>query len=264
MTRPLLVLGPSLGTSAETLWGRCAAALEAEFEILAWDLPGHGRNRSPAPAQLRIEDLSRFVLDLVGGRPFSYAGDSVGGAVGLQLLLDAPAQVASAVLLCTGAQIGEPQQWHERATTVRTSGTTVLLESSAERWFGPGFRDRHPDRAEVLLGALAEADDAGYSAVCEALAAFDVRSRLPEVAAPVLAVAGASDIATPPARLREIAEGVQHGRFVELDGVAHLAPAEAPEVVAELVRTHCRPNLANGAGARFFPDRARHLPGPFP
>ncbi|MDQ1630916.1 MAG: 3-oxoadipate enol-lactonase / 4-carboxymuconolactone decarboxylase, partial [Frankiaceae bacterium] len=39
MTRPLLVLGPSLGTSAEALWGDCAAALEDEFEILAWDLP---------------------------------------------------------------------------------------------------------------------------------------------------------------------------------------------------------------------------------
>ena len=29
--RPLLVVGPSLGTSAETLWSRCAALLEGRF-----------------------------------------------------------------------------------------------------------------------------------------------------------------------------------------------------------------------------------------
>lgn len=240
MTRPLLVLGPSLGTSADALWGPCAAILDDEFEILAWDLPGHGRDRSPAPVQLLMEDLAQSVLALVGTRPFCYAGDSIGGAVGLQLLLDAPGQVEAAVLLCTGAQIGEAQQWHERAAAVRVSGTVALRESSAQRWFGLGFRERQPHRAAALLEALADADDPSYSAICEALAAFDVRGRLSEIAVPVLAVAGTADVATPPARLHEIASGVQNGHFVELDGVAHLAPVEAPDAVAELVRTHCR------------------------
>jgi 3-oxoadipate enol-lactonase/4-carboxymuconolactone decarboxylase len=55
---------------------------------------------------------------------------------------------------------------------------------------------------------------------------------------PVLAVAGAADVATPPDKLREIADGVKDGRYVELDGVAHLAPAEEPETVARLLRAH--------------------------
>ena len=54
----------------------------------------------------------------------------------------------------------------------------------------------------------------------------------------MLAVAGAEDVPTPTDSLREIAEGVQHGRLVELDGVAHLAPAEAPAEVARLIRQH--------------------------
>ncbi len=56
-----------------------------------------------------------------------------------------------------------------------------------------------------------------------------MRDRLAEIGVPVLAVAGAEDVATPTDKLREIADGVKHGRLVELDGVAHLAPAEAPE-----------------------------------
>ena len=74
--------------------------------------------------------------------------------------------------------------------------------------------------------------------MCGALAGFDVRDRLAEIGVPVLAVAGSHDVATPPDSLRAIADGVQVGRYVELDGVAHLAPAEAPEAVAALLRQH--------------------------
>ena len=58
--------------------------------------------------------------------------------------------------------------------------------------------------------------------------AFDVTERLAEIANPVLAIAGAEDIATPPESLARIASGVKDGRLVVLDGVGHLAPAEAP------------------------------------
>ena len=74
--------------------------------------------------------------------------------------------------------------------------------------------------------------------VCEALAEFDVRDQLGKIDVPVLAVAGSADVATPPENLSEIAEGVQHGRLVELDDVGHLAPVEAPTAVARLIRQH--------------------------
>lgn len=244
---PLLVLGPSLGTSASTLWTACAAGLTDVFDVLAWDLPGHGHNTSVPDEPFTMADLARGVLAVVndvleqrgeaGGR-FAYAGDSVGGAVGLQLLLDVPERVEGAVLLCTGAQIGDPASWAARIEQVRASGTPALVAGSAERWFGPGFLEREPAAGSALLHALQDAVDDGYALVCQALAEFDVRDRLGEVAAPVLAVAGAVDVATPPAKLEEIADGVRDGRLVVLDDVAHLAPAEAPGTVAALIRQH--------------------------
>ncbi|SDS03265.1 4-carboxymuconolactone decarboxylase /3-oxoadipate enol-lactonase [Nocardioides scoriae] len=249
---PLLVLGPSLGSSASTLWTRCAmSGLTEVFDVVAWDLPGHGYNHAVPDGSFTVAELAEGVLRVLddvleqrgevgGGRggSFAYAGDSVGGAVGLQLLLDHPDRVTSAVLLCTGARIGEPAMWEGRLGQVSVSGTSVMVAGSAERWFAPGFLDEHPETGSALLHALADADDRGYAQVCEALAGFDVRHRLGEVAAPVLAVAGAHDVATPPANLQEIADGVQQGRYVELPDVAHLAPAEAPETVARLVRAH--------------------------
>ncbi len=242
---PLLVLGPSLGTSATSLWSACAAGLTDVFDVVAWDLPGHGHNRSVHDEPFTMAELAAGVLRVVDAvleergdptEPFDYAGDSVGGAVGLQLLLDAPDRVSTAVLLCTGAQIADPAIWSARIGQVRASGTPVMVGGSAERWFGPGFVEREPARASALLQALQDADDEGYVQVCGALSEFDVRERLPEITAPVLAVAGSQDVATPPDKLREIADGVKDGRLVELADVAHLAPAEAPELVARLIR----------------------------
>lgn len=206
---PLLVLGPSLDTSAMTTWSACAAGLTEEFDVVAWDLPGQGHNRSVPEEPFTMAELASGVLAVIddilvqredaGGR-FYYAGDSVGGVVGLQLLLDAPGRVASAVLLGTGAKIGERATWLERI-----SQRTL---------------------------------DEGDAQVCRALADFDVRDRLAEIGVPVLAVAGAADVVSPTASLREIADGVARGRLVELAGVAQRAPAESPGEVARLLRQH--------------------------
>jgi 3-oxoadipate enol-lactonase / 4-carboxymuconolactone decarboxylase len=243
---PLLVLGPSLGTSAQTLWSQAATHLTESFEPIAWDLPGHGTNTTVGQP-FTLGELATGVLAMIdallaerdaAGTSFVYAGDSIGGAVGLHLLLKAPTRVSSAVLLCTGAKIGEPGSWHERAATVRASGTTAVLEASATRWFTPGFLDRAPETGTALLHALRDADPEGYAQACEALATHDVRDRLATIHTPVLAVAGRNDVPTPPASLQAIATGVSNGRLVVLDNTAHLAPAEQPLEVARLILAH--------------------------
>ncbi len=242
---PLLVLGPSLGTSATALWSAAAKHLAEHFEVLAWDLPGHGHNRLPTGDDpVTIASLAADVLQVVDEAArdypvrFHYAGDSVGGAVGLQLLLDAPDRVESATLLCTGARIGTADSWQERIDAVSASGTASLVSASAERWFGPGLLEREPDRGSAVLHALSDADDAGYAAVCGALAAFDVRDRLASISTRVLAVAGAYDEVTPPSLLADLARGVADGRLEVLVDAAHLAPVESPVAVAALIREH--------------------------
>ncbi|KAA1424949.1 4-carboxymuconolactone decarboxylase [Mumia zhuanghuii] len=240
---PLLVVGPSLGTSAVALWSAAAKELGADFHVIGWDLPGHVDG--PVRGGFTIAELAEGVLAFASGAAearedealrFAYAGDSVGGAVGLQLMLDAPDAVTAAVLLCTGAQIGDTEMWRERAATVRASGTPVMVTGSAQRWFAPGFLEREPSIGAALLHVLQGADAEGYAQVCDALAVFDVRDRLGEIAVPVLAVAGAHDVATPVAKLEEIANGVRNGDLLVLPDVAHLAPAEAPADVSSAIR----------------------------
>lgn len=96
---PLLILGPSLGTSADTLWGAAAVHLTEKWHVVGWDLPGHGRGETTEA--FTVAELAAGVLALADEftrETFHYAGDSVGGCVGLQLLLDAPYRMASATL----------------------------------------------------------------------------------------------------------------------------------------------------------------------
>jgi len=239
--QPVLVVGPSLGTSVTALWAPVAELLGDRFHVVGWELPGHGHG-TPTTTPFTVADVAAGVVTAVekalGPIRFGYAGDSVGGAVGLQLALDVPERLTGAVVLCTGAKIGTAESWSERAATVRASGTPAVVEASAKRWFGTGFLERQPAIGTALLDSLQHTDAESYALVSEALGSFDVRDRLAKIDVRVLAVGGTEDVPTPAATLREHAAQIPGARFVELDGVAHLAPAEAPRAVASLIEGH--------------------------
>jgi len=231
--RPLLVLGPSLGTST-ILWEEAAALLEKDFRVVAWDLPGHGLSPA-ATAPFTVGELAdgvAAVLDELGADRVYYAGDSLGGATGLELARRHPSRVIALADICSSARFGTAEGWRERAAQSRTQGTASLVVSSAQRWFAPGSIERHPEISGRLLHALRDADDESYALCCEALAAFDARPWLGELAVPVQVLWGEHDVVVSRDAALEIADGVQHGAFTAIEDAGHLAPAEQPEAVA--------------------------------
>lgn len=235
---PLLVLGASLGTST-MLWDTVAPRLRQRFRVAVFDLPGHGT--SPAAREtFTVGEIALAVLDAVsalGETDFHYAGVSLGGAVGLELLLATPGRVASAAIICSGAQIGTPEGWIERAVQVRTQGTSSLVGDAAGRWFAPGSIERIPVIAGRLLHDLSDTDDESYALCTEALATYNVRPLLANITAPVLAVWADHDPVVGRDSAEEIAGGVRDGRAVMVGDAAHLAPADQPEAVASALLT---------------------------
>lgn len=234
-TAPPLLLGPSLGTSY-ALWDQVAPELSITHRVVRWDLPGHGGS----PADLigpgaTVADLAALVLDLadsLGIDRFAYAGVSLGGAVGLYLAVHHPERVSSLAVICSSAYFNGSKPWQERAELVRREGLAALAENANSRWFTPGFT------VPRLIDDHRNADPEAYAACCDALAAFDLRDRLPEISAPTLLIAGRQDPATPPAHLREIADAVPGAALVELPGASHLAPAQCPGAVLTALRAH--------------------------
>ena len=242
---PLLVLLPSLGT-ATTLWDGVVAALRADprtagLRILRVDLPGHGA--SPAvPGPVSIPELAEAVLAVVeeaGGGGFHVAGVSLGGAIALELAVAHPERVQSLVMSCSGARIGTPQGWADRAGQVRASGTASLVTASAGRWFAPGFLDRDAGGPGArTLTALVDVDDDSYACCAEALADFDRTADLATLAVPTLAISGEHDAVTTPASMQDLADDIPGARHIALDGASHLAVLEEPATVAELIAEH--------------------------
>lgn len=233
---PLMVLGSALGTTS-ILWDAAAEPLLDRYRVLAFDHPGHGGS-PPARDGFTVAELANGVLralDSIGERQFHFAGLSLAGAVGLELLLAAPERVTSAAIFCSGAKIGEADGWADRAAMVRADGTASFVDAAAARWFSPGSIKRHPDITVRLLDSLRETDDESYALCCEALASYDVRESLAEIAVPVLAIWAEHDAVTPYRSAALIAEGVQQGRILEIADASHLAPAEQPAAVATAI-----------------------------
>ncbi|WP_128382004.1 3-oxoadipate enol-lactonase [Streptomyces cavernae] len=247
VTAPPLILGPSLGTSLR-LWDALAPELSITHRVVRWDLPGHGES----PAELigpgaTVADLAGLVLalaDSLGLERFSYAGVSLGGAVGLQLAVDHPERVESLAVLCSSSHFNGSKMWEERAAMVRGAGLAEVAGTANARWFTPGFT------VPELVADHREADPEGYAACCDALGAFDIRDRLSEIAVPTLLVAGREDPATPPAHLREIADAVPAAALVEIPGASHLAVAECPEAVLTALRGHFSSGAKRGMEVR--------------
>lgn len=228
-SKRLLVVGPSLGASVALLWRDCAALLD-EYEVIGWDLPGHGSGR-PATEPFTVRDIADAVESAVEshsrGRRVGYAGVSFGGAVGLELATREDSPIEQVVCIAAASRIGEPEMWHDRAALVRRAGTPVIVEGAAQRWFAPGFIERAPDIAGTLLRSLAEADKDSYAWACEALAGFEAG----ESVIPVHVVAGEHDVVVPPS----LAERVKAASFRVLEGSGHLPPAEDPKAMAAVI-----------------------------
>jgi 3-oxoadipate enol-lactonase len=216
------VLVGGLGTTAR-IWEQQLAVLD---DAVVLELPGHG---GAPPREASIEALGRDALERVPGR-FSFVGVSLGGMVGQWLGANAPDRVERLVLACTGAKLGNREDYYARAALVRREGLEPVLEGARERWFTPSFRD--DPRADAVIDDLRRTDAASYAACCEAVGDWDFREEVGRISVPTLVVFGREDPVTPP-EVREVFEGFDR---TEIAG-AHLANVEAPTEFNEQLRS---------------------------
>jgi pimeloyl-ACP methyl ester carboxylesterase len=114
-----------------------------------------------------------------------------------------------------------------------------MVAPSAGRWFAPGFPDRDPATVSRLLLSLCTADAESYALACEALAGFDLRSRLPDVRTRLLVAPGEFDAVVPPAIAAQTVAAAPGAVLQAIGGCGHLPPAEKPAAVASLVDDVC-------------------------
>ncbi len=233
--RPLLVLGHSLGTGP-LIWENVVPLLVNDYRVSLLTLPGHGV--APVPTEpFTMGELATAVADAArgaaNGSQALYAGVSIGGALALELALHHSDVFSAVASLASGAELGGAEYWQVRAATVRQQSTSVLIGPSSKVWFAPESLTREPVLTGRILHALQDTSDEGYARCAEALAGYDLRASLGQISVPVLAAWGEHDTVGTEARQDEIVVGVQRGRKVRIDGVAHQPPAERADATAQ-------------------------------
>ena len=232
-SRGTVLLLHGLGSEGQTWAGQAPVLRALDLRGLAPDLPGFGRTPWPGgPVTVaRFVDFALQVLDRYAVDAAHVAGISFGGAVALQLALDAPQRVRSLTLINTFAHL-RPRglgQWAHmlfRSLLAALLGPHRQAELVARRVFP---RPEHAAYREMLARSIRQADPRVYRGVMRALWAFDARPRLAEIRQPTLVVTGSADTTVDPAVQAELARGIPTARQVVIPGGGHAVIADQRE-----------------------------------
>ncbi len=161
-------------------WDITQHALARDFEILAPDWPGFGKEMHTPPLQ-SIAEMAEHVVQLAdarGLRKFHIVGHSMSGFVVQHLLLEHPERIGRAVLYGTFAAMRDGGRFESVAATaekLRVDGIPRTVERIVTSWFVKGSDDPH--HAECVRHGQQMSMPAAQAAMA-ACGPVDFRARL--------------------------------------------------------------------------------------
>ncbi|MFD1588866.1 alpha/beta fold hydrolase [Halorientalis brevis] len=232
---PVLFVHGSGGT--HEVWTGQYGRRENEYPAVALDLSGHGDSADVDTAP-GYETLDAYVADVRAVVRETGAellvGNSLGGAVVLQTVLESDVDPAGIVLAGTGAKLTvhpDVREWlaedFERAIEF-LHGDDML------------FHDPDPAHVERSKTSMRDVGRAVTERDFRSCHEFDVRDRLDEVDVPALALVGEYDSLTPVEYHEYLAENIPDADFVEIANAAHLAMVEQPEAFTGAISMFCQ------------------------
>jgi pimeloyl-ACP methyl ester carboxylesterase len=175
-------------SSTSRMWDGQVAALKDRYQVIVWDMRGHGESDYPVDQSRYSEALTvgdmLALLDKAGAKEAIVAGLSLGGYMSLAFHASHPERVRSLMLFDTGPGFKKDEaraKWnetaHKRAETFDAKGLAALNTSDEVKL------TRHRDAtglAGAARGMLAQQNDR-------------VIQSLDKVAVPTLVLVGAND-----------------------------------------------------------------------
>lgn len=241
-----VVLLHPIATHSE-IWRPQMAAWSEAFKVIRIDLPGHGASAVPTRL-LGFADYAEqvcAVLDALQVEQAGVVGLSLGGMVAQAIALSRPERVGALVLAHTSARTEPAVQeiWQRRLEHFERHGIEAQIEPTLERWFTRAFARACPMTVSWVARQIRATSAAGYATAIRAIQRLDHRDRLPQLAVPVLVVAGDADAAVPPATAQAMAECIPGAELLVLEGAGHIGNVQQPLVFTETVGRFLRAAL---------------------
>ncbi|WP_329229816.1 MULTISPECIES: alpha/beta fold hydrolase [unclassified Streptomyces] len=238
-------------------WDAQVRDLAVDHRVVVYDQRGHGRSPAAGPdgysTRALADDLEAVLrATLEPGQKAVLGGHSMGGMTIMAAAgRDAVREHGVAVLLCsTGSSrlTAESLVLPLRAGALRTRMTAAVLAARAPlgpvngvskvilRYVTMG-RGSAPDRVDACARIVHACPRGARVAWGRVLAELDLEARVRELRLPTAVIAGTQDRLTPPVHARAIAAALPNGLgLTELEGMGHMTPVEAPEVVTAKLR----------------------------
>ena len=229
----VLVFWPSI-LADHHIFDAQVAALRQRHRLILIDGPGHGASGAPGAAfsmEQCAQAQAQVLEALKISQPVVSVGTSWGGLVAGEFALRYPRQTRAVVML-NAPVFTSRARLQDRFVTFGSrwlNRTNVYVQGVEEGYFMPETRKRDTKFMEQFSRHIKTADAAAMSVSVRSvlLARADLASRLQDIAAPTLFVAGTHDKLCPIDDQRRAAAKLPHGHFVELP-TAHIAVVDAP------------------------------------
>ena len=233
---PVVVLSHSLSSSL-LMWNPQMDVLNLYFQVLLYDIRGHGDSDTPLGAYT-LELLGNDaigLLDALNINQVHFIGLSMGGMIGQCLALNYPHRLKSLVLCDTASVIPSDAQpiWQERIDKARKKGMEALLEETMERWFTPAFLTKNSKMLALIQKQFLATPVSGYIGCAEAIRKLNYLDRLSEIKMPTLIMVGEDDPATPVSASVAMHERISNSKLVILPSARHLSNVEQTEAFNE-------------------------------
>ena len=229
---PALVFLHGIGGAARA-WRGQLDFFKDRYRTIAWDMPGYGGS-APLPT-VSIAALAGALQDFlqqVGAIKPIIVGHSIGGMIVQQLVTKNPHIAGAVVLAQTSPAFGKPDgDWQKAFINARLGpldrGETLasLAPSLVKELVGD---DHNPGGMNLARDCMAAVPEVSYRATMLALMGFDLRSALKNIAVPTLVLSGSKDNNAPAPMMAKMASYIPSAKYVELEGVGHLANLERP------------------------------------
>jgi len=229
---PFVILSHSLGSSL-AMWNPQMKALEPHFQVLRYDIRGHGKSEAP-PGAYTLELLGEdavALLDVLEIEKVHWVGLSMGGMIGQSVALNYPKRLRSLALCDTSAAIAPEAQpiWQERIDAVREKGVESQLEPTMERWFTPTFLNLNPNMLGVIRKEFLATPAQGYLGCIYAIRKLNYLDRLSIIKIPTLIMVGEDDPGTPVSASEAMHQRIPSSKLVIIKSARHLSSVEQPE-----------------------------------
>jgi 3-oxoadipate enol-lactonase len=237
---PFVILSHSLGSSL-LMWNLQMKVLEPHFQVLRYDIRGHGKSEAP-PGAYALELLGEdavALLDFLEIEKVHWVGLSMGGMIGQSVALNYPKRLKSLALCDTMAVVPQEAQpiWQERIDAVREKGVESQLEPTMERWFTLSFLKLNPYMLGVIRKEFLATSAQGYLGCIYAIRKLNYLDRLSTIKIPTLIMVGEDDPGTPVSASEAMHQRIKESKFVMIPSARHLSNVEQPEVFATSLLT---------------------------